>query len=89
MNFNVNRFWDLETIGIHEKENLILHDLQDSIYLNDEGRYETRLFFKESHKTLPDSCSLCEIRLLRLYNKLKNDTFLPKNTVQFLLSKGK
>ena len=35
INFNVNRFWDLETIGICEKENPNLHDFQDSIYLND------------------------------------------------------
>ena len=50
INFNVHRFWDLEKIGIREKENPILHDFQHSIYLNDEGRYEASLPFKESHE---------------------------------------
>ena len=51
---------------------------QDSIYLNDKGRYEARLPFKESHKIFPDNYSLCEKRLLKWYNKLKNDTVLLK-----------
>ena len=78
----MNRFWDLETIGIHEKEDSNLHNFQDSIYFNNEVRYEARFPFKESHETLPDNYSLCEKQLL--YNKLKN-----KTTVTFLLSKGK
>ena len=45
INFNVNRFWDLETIGIREKEDSNLHDFQDLIYFNNEGRYEARLPF--------------------------------------------
>ena len=79
INFNVNRFWDLETTGIREKEDSNLHDFQDSIYFNNEGKYEARLPFKESHETLSDNYSLCEKRLLKLYNKLKNDTVLLKN----------
>ena len=55
INFSVNRFWDLETVGIREKEDLNLHDFQDSIHFNNEGQYEVRLLFKESHKTLPDN----------------------------------
>ena len=77
--FNVNCFWDLETIGIREKEDSNLHDFQDSIYFNNEGRYEARLPFKESHEILPHNYSLCEKRLLKLYNKLKNNTVLLKN----------
>ena len=73
----MNRFWDLETIGIHEKEDSNLHNFQDSIYFNNEVRYEARFPFKESHETLPDNYSLCEKQLL--YNKLKNDTVLLKN----------
>ena len=42
----MNRFWDLETIGICEKEIPLLYDFYDSIYLNDWGRYEVRLPFK-------------------------------------------
>ena len=35
INFNMNRFWDLEMIGICEKEIPLLYDFYDSIYLND------------------------------------------------------
>ena len=66
INFNMNRSWDLETIGIREKEDSNLHDFQDSIYFNNESRCEARLAFKESHKILPDNYSLCEKRLLKL-----------------------
>ena len=75
----MNRFWDLETIGIREKEDSNLRDFQDSIYFNNEGRYDARLPLKESHETLPDNYSLCENQLLKLYKKLKNDTVLLKN----------
>ena len=69
-----------------------LKDFQDSIYFNNEGRYEARFPFKESHETLPECLcekrlleglllkrSLCKKRLLKLYNKLKNDAVLLKN----------
>ena len=73
-----------------EKEDSNLHDFQDSVYFNNEGRYEVRLPFEELHQTLPDNYSLCEKRLLKLYNKLKNDAVLLKNyDAIFLLSKGK
>ena len=79
INFNANCFWDLETTGIRGKKDSNLHDFQDSVFLNNEGRYEGRLPVKESHETLPDNYSLCEKRLLKLYNNLKNDTILLKN----------
>ena len=79
INFNANRFWDLQTTGIRGKKDSNLHDFQDSIFLNNEGRYKARLPVKESHETLPDNYSLCEKRLLKLYNNLKNDTILLKN----------
>ena len=69
-----------------------LKDFQDSIYFNNEGRYEARFAFKGSHETLPEYLcekrlleglllkrSVCEKRLLKLYNKLKNDAVLLKN----------
>ena len=51
INFNVNRFWDLKTIGIREKEQAILPDFQDSIYLNYEDRYGARLLSKNRFGT--------------------------------------
>ena len=69
-----------------------LKDFQDSIYFNNEGRCEARFAFKGSQETLPEYLcekrlleglllkrSLCEKRLLKLYNKLKNDAVLLKN----------
>ena len=87
----VIRFWDFKTKSICEKENSILHDFQYSIYLNDEGRYEHRLHFKESHEFLPerDNYSFCGKRFLRLYNKLKTNTVLLKKKATFPLSKGR
>ena len=79
INFNANRFWDLQTTGIRGKKDSNLHDFQDSIYLNNEGRYEATLPLKESHETLPDNYCLCEKRLLKLYRNFKNDTILLKN----------
>ena len=79
INFNANRFWDLQTTGIRGKKDSNLHDFQDSIYLNNERRYEATLPLKESHETLPDNYCLCEKRLLKLYRNFKNDTILLKN----------
>ena len=79
INFNANRFWDLQTTGIRGKKDSNLHDFQDSIYLNNEGRYEATLPLKESHETLLDNYCLCEKRLLKLYRNFKNDTILLKN----------
>ena len=56
----MNCFWDLETIAVREKEDLNLHNFQDSICFNNEGRYKARVPFKESHQTLSDNYSLCE-----------------------------
>ena len=66
-----------------------MHHIQDSIYLNDEARYEASLPLKESHLTLPDNYPLCENQLLKLYGKLKNNVVFLKTTIPFLLSKGK
>lgn len=40
---NLNRFWDLITLGISENEKHNQDKFIDSIYRNSEGRYETKL----------------------------------------------
>ena len=41
------------------------------ITINSEGRYETKLPFKENHELLNDNYELCKKRLLNLHKKLK------------------
>ena len=74
----LNRFWDLETLGISENEKTIHEDFSETIYLNGENRYEAKLPFRENHPFLHDHFSLCEKRLKTLHSKLKNDTVLLK-----------
>ena len=69
----LSKFWDLESIGIMEKE-------EDAIYENfgdkikfENGRYEVCLPWKLNHPVLPDNYSLCQRRLKGLTSRLKND----------------
>ena len=71
---NLNRFWDLETLGVKEIEKSNYENFtENSIYINQEGRYETKLPFKENHDFLYDNYDICEKRLLSLHEKLKKD----------------
>ena len=74
----VNHFGNLETKGVCEQENPILHNFQDPIYLNDEGRSATLLPIKESREILQDHHFFCEKRLLKLHYNLNHDTILLK-----------
>ena len=74
----LNRFWDLETLGISENEKTIHEDFSGTIYMNGENRYEAKIPFRENHPFLHDHFSLCEKRLKTLHSNLKNDTVLLK-----------
>ena len=78
LNSSLNRFWDLETLGIKENEKDALENFNEIIYLNKENRYEAKLPFRETHDILHDHFNLCEKRLLKLHSNLKNDTVLLK-----------
>ena len=45
---SLHKYWDLETLGIREDEKTVTEDFYDSIYVNEEGRYEAKLPFKEN-----------------------------------------
>jgi len=76
---DVDRFWDLETLGIREKEFSNYETFaKSSIYVNDSKRYETLLPFKENHEYLNDNYKVSEKRLKSLYVKLKKDPVLLK-----------
>ena len=48
------------------------------ITINSEGRYETKIPFKENHELLNDNYELCKKRFLNLHKKLKQDPELMK-----------
>ena len=75
---SLHKFWDLETLGIREDEKTVTEDFYDSIYINEEGRYEAKLPFKETHPILHDHYKLCEIRLEKLVLRLKKEPELLK-----------
>ena len=83
----MNRFWDLETIDICEKEDWNLHDFQDSIYFNKKADVKPGCLLKNRTK-------LCQIITLFVKNEsciieLKMIQSFSKTTMTFLLSKGK
>ena len=69
----VKKFWDLETLGIREVENDVIEEVVERITLNNEGRYEVSLPFKEDSPIIPDNFKVSENRLMTLYNKLKKN----------------
>ena len=75
---DLKRLWDLETLGIIQKENSMHEHFIKSIHLNKERRYKTKLPFKENHPVLYDHFDLCAKRLEQLFKKLKNDKELLK-----------
>ena len=68
----LRRFWELESLGILKNERSVQESFTQQIAMN-EGRYEVRLPWKESHSPLPDNYDLCRKRLARLLQKLNQD----------------
>ena len=68
----LHNFWDLDTIGIAEKEVSVYEEFNESIKL-EHGRYTVKLPFKELHPVLPDNFELSKKRLLRLKSRLDKD----------------
>ena len=65
----IERFWDLDTIGIKDKEISVYDKLLDGVkFVN--GRYEVRLPFKEDHPIIEDNYALTVARLKVLKGKL-------------------
>ena len=74
---HLSKFWDLETLGITPEE-LCDEPLIDPVKLNEKGRYEASLPFKEKRPLIYDNYSLCEKRLMKLYSSLKGNPELLK-----------
>ena len=68
---NVNRLWDLDTIGIRQ-ENEVHVQVIDNIYFTGK-RYSVGLPWKAGHKALPTNCENSLMRLRSLGKKLRKD----------------
>ena len=80
---DLKKLWDLETIGIIQKEKSMHDHFIKSIHLNNERKYKTNLSFKENHPVLYDHFDLCKKRLEQLFKKLKSGKELLKNIMTF------
>ena len=67
----IERFWDLDTLRILEKERSVYEKFLDDISFHD-NRYEVRLPFKEDHPMIEDNYELCKKRLSQLKKQLYN-----------------
>ena len=71
---DVQRLWDLETLGI-PPVNEVHEEFVDSISFEND-RYSFKLPWKEGHDTLTSNCNTCVTRLKGQVRKLKNDPTL-------------
>ena len=74
---HLSKFWDLKTLGI-TPDKLCDEPLIDLVKLNEKGRYEASLSFKEKRQLIFDNYNLCEKLLMKLYSNLKENTELLK-----------
>ncbi|XP_015120370.1 uncharacterized protein LOC107043389 [Diachasma alloeum] len=82
---SVSDLWSLDVLGItdpvekktkemHQRE--VLDKFIDTTIVNEEGRYETLLPWKETHPPLTDNRGMAEKRLAGVLNKLQSSNFL-------------
>ena len=76
---SLQRFWDLETLGILKDETSVYKKFTQQIALK-QGRYEVHLPWKESHPYLPDNYELCCKRLHGLLKRLRQN---PEQLLQY------
>ena len=73
---HLSKFWDLE---IRMTPDELCDELFiDPVRLNEKGRYEASLPFKEKHALIYDNYNLCKKRLMKLYSSLKGNPELLK-----------
>ena len=74
----LHSFWDMESIGIVESEQIVQNQFEDNVNFEN-GRYVVSLPRKESGLSLPDNYQLSLRRLNGLYRRLKRSPELLKN----------
>ena len=71
MKDDLQKFWDLETLGIKEHETSVYDKFSNDITFTGE-RYQVKLPFKDNHPMLPDNYTVALRRLTTTIKKLKN-----------------
>ena len=71
MKDDLQKFWDLETLGIKEREASVYDKFSSDIRFTGE-RYQVKLPFKDSHPMLPDNYTAASRRLTTTIKKLKD-----------------
>ena len=77
LNETLKTFWELESIGIAEKQKSVYDKFEDQIKFEN-NRYVVNLPFKEDHPLIEDNFNLNMNRLENLMKKLKRDPELLK-----------
>ena len=73
----INRFWDLDVLGISDNETSVYQKFNENIKFEN-SRYVIKLPFKETHPILPDNYGLCKKRLFSLKSRLDKDVEMKK-----------
>ncbi|XP_068715994.1 uncharacterized protein [Montipora foliosa] len=71
MKDDLQKFWDLETLGIKEHETPVYDKFSNDITFTGK-RYQVKLPFKDNHPMLPDNYTVALRRLTTTIKKLKN-----------------
>ena len=66
---HVNKFWDIETLGVDQPENRTFEEFQKSIRFVG-NKYSVELPWKCDPEILPDNFSIANARLRSLYRRL-------------------
>ena len=72
LNSQLNAFWELELLGIQEKERTLYDDYITAIHFEN-GRYKVPLPWKEFHERLPNHYDISLTRLRGLLQRLKRN----------------
>ena len=70
---DVYTFWDLETLGICEKESSCYDNYLSTIQKNSNGRYEVELSLKENHPVIHNHFILCKKCFCNTFTRLKSN----------------
>ena len=68
---DLQKFWDLETLGIKEREASVYKKFSSDIRFTGE-RYQVKLPFEDNHPMLPDNYSAASRRLTTTIKRLKD-----------------
>lgn len=71
----IERFWDLEAVGVLPNEKPILEEFKEEIKFVD-NKYEIKLPFKDNVSTIANNYEVSKTRLKSLWKKLGNDEAL-------------